>query len=117
MHLFRTNYQAAIWKCCLHALPTLPDPTKRGWVDDDGKLDRHSLDAVATSTICCLGSVGLQVCPFLQADTVYVHGKYIACTDMCCKLQSCSNQKQQEDEDDIVDLGYSDDDKDGQVDV
>ena len=36
---------------------------------------------------------------------------------MYCKLQSCSNQKQQEDEDDIVKLGDSDDDIDGQVDV
>ena len=41
----------------------------------------------------------------------------LACTDMCCKLQSCSNQKQQDDEDDIVELGDSDDDIDGQVDV
>ena len=33
------------------------------------------------------------------------------------KLQSCSNQKQQEDEDDIVELGDSDDDIDEQLDV
>ena len=33
----------------------------------------------------------------------------LACTDMCY-LQSCINQKQQEDEDDIVELGDSDDD-------
>ena len=44
-------------------------------IDDGGKLDRHSRDAVATSTRCCLGIVCLQVCPFLQADTMYVHGK------------------------------------------
>ena len=36
---------------------------------------------------------------------------------MCCKLQSCSIQKQQEHEDDIVELGDSDDDLDGQADV
>ena len=41
----------------------------------------------------------------------------LACTDMCSKLQSCSNQKQQEDEDDIVELGDSDDDIDEQFDV
>ena len=35
----------------------------------------------------------------------------VAFTDMCY-LQSCSNQKQQEDEDDIVELGDSDDDID-----
>ena len=28
IHLLRANYQAAIWKCCLHACPTKPDPTK-----------------------------------------------------------------------------------------
>ena len=58
-----------------HARPTLPDPTKCGWIDDDGNLDRHSLDAVATSTRSCLRIVGLRVCPFLQADKMYVHGK------------------------------------------
>ncbi len=36
---------------------------------------------------------------------------------MCWKLQSYSNQEQLEDEDDIVELGDSDDDIDGQVDV
>ena len=40
----------------------------------------------------------------------------LACTNMC-KLQSCSNQKQQEDEGDSVELGDSDDDIDEQVDV
>ena len=40
----------------------------------------------------------------------------LACTGMC-KLQSCSNQKQKEDEDDIVELGDSDDDIDEQVGV
>ena len=42
---------------------------------DIGKLDRQSLDADATSTICCLGIVGLPVCEFLQADKLYVHSK------------------------------------------
>ena len=34
-----------------------------------------------------------------------------------CKLQACINQKQQEAEDDSVQVGDSDDDIDGQVDV
>ena len=41
MHLLRDNYQAATWKCCLHARPTVPDPTKCGWIDNDGKLAIH----------------------------------------------------------------------------
>ena len=75
MHLLRANYQATIWNCCLYARPTLPDPSKCGRIEYEGKLDRHSLDVVATSTRCCLGIVGLHVCPFLQADKVYVHDK------------------------------------------
>ena len=39
----------------------------------------------------------------------------LACTSMRCKLHSSNNQKQQEDEDDIVELGDSDDDIYGQV--
>ena len=71
-------YLSASRKWCLHARPTLPDPTKCGWIDDDGNLDRHSLDAVANSTICCVVSVGSQVCPFLQAAKMYVHSNYIS---------------------------------------
>ena len=41
MHLHRANYQAAIWKYWMHARPTVPDPTKCGWIDDDGKLAIH----------------------------------------------------------------------------
>ena len=41
MHLVRANYQAAIWKCCMYARPTVPDPTKCGLIDDDGKLAIH----------------------------------------------------------------------------
>ena len=115
MHLLRANYQAAIWKCCLHARPAVPDPTKCGLIDDDGKLAIHwmrsppALDAVLELLACkCVRSCKLSTC------TCMAHG--LACTDMC-KLQSCSHQKQQEDEDDIVELGDTDDDIDEQVDV
>ena len=40
----------------------------------------------------------------------------IACTAMC-KLQPCTDQKQQEAEDDSVEVGDPDDDVDWQVDV
>ena len=115
MHLLRANYQAAIWKCCLHARPTVPDPTKCGLIDDDGKLTIHWMrsppapDAVLELLACkCVRSGKLSTC------TCMAHG--LACTDMC-KLLSCSNQKQQEDEDDIVELDDTDDDIDVQVDV
>ena len=115
IHLIRANYQTAIWKCCLHARPTVPDLTKCGWIDDDGKLAIHWMrsppapDAVLELLACkCVRSSKLSTC------TCMANG--LACTDMC-KLHSCSNQKQQEDEVDIVELGDSDNDIDEQVDV
>ena len=86
------------------------------WIlDDDGKLAIHWMrsppapDAVLELLACkCVRSCKLSTC------TCMAHG--LACTDMC-KLQPCSNQKQQEDEDAIVELGDSDDDIGEQVDV
>ena len=110
MHLLRANYQAAIWKCCLHAR------TKCGWIDGDGKLAIHWIwSPPASDAVLELLACKCVRCCKLLKYTSMVNG--LACTDMCCKLQSCSNQKQQEDEDDIVELGDSDDDIDGQVDV
>ena len=93
----------------------MPDPTKCGLIDDEGKLAIHwmrsppSPDAVWELLACkCVRSCKLSTC------TCMAHG--LACTDMC-KLQSCSNQKQQEDEDDIVELGDTDNDIGEQVDV
>ena len=90
-HLPRANYQAAIWKCCFHVRPTVPDPTNCGWIDDDGKLVIHWMrspparDAVLALLACkCVLSCKLPKC------TSKANG--LACTDMC-KLQSCSNQK------------------------
>ena len=108
-HLLRANYQVVIWKRCPHARPTVPDPTKCRLIDDDGKLVIHWMrspqapDAVLELLACkCVRSCKLSTC------TCNAHG--LACTDMC-KLQSCSNQKQQEDEYDIVELGGTDDER------
>ena len=65
--------------------------------------------AVLEFLVCkCVRSCKLTKCTCIASR--------LACTNIC-KLQSCSNHKQQEDEDDIVQLGDSDDDIDGQVDV
>ena len=61
MHLIRANYQAAIWKCCLPARPTVPNlPSVDGYVMMASSpftgYGRHQH---------CLGIVGLHVCPFL----------------------------------------------------
>ena len=76
--------------------PTMPDPTKCGWIDDDGKLASHwlrslpQLDADLELLACkCVRSCKL------STSTRMTNG--LACIYMC-KLQSCSNQKQKEDE-------------------
>ena len=76
MHLLRANCHAAIWKCCLYARPTVPDPTKCGCKDDDDKLAIHWMRSPPAPDAVGLGIVGLQVCPFLYAVNVYVHGKW-----------------------------------------
>ena len=74
-----------------------------------GRHQHQMADAVLELLACkCVRSCKLSTC------TCMAHG--LACTDMC-KLQPCSDQKQQEDEDDSVELGDSDDDIDEQVDV
>ena len=113
MHLLRANYQAVIWKCCLYARPIVPDPTKCGCIDDDATLAIHWMrsppapDAVLELLPCkCVRSCKLTKCTCIANGLAY--------TNMC-KLQSCSNQKQRED--DSVELGDSDDDIDEQVGV
>ena len=101
------NYHAAIWKCCLHGGPTVPDPTKCGWQARHWMRSPPAPDAVLELLACkYVRSSKLQKCTYMANG--------LACTDMC-KLQSFSNQRQQEDE--IVELGDSDDDIDEQVDV
>ena len=52
MHLIRANYQAAIWKCCLPALPTVPNHTKCG-------CGRHQHQILSWN--CWLASVSVPV--------------------------------------------------------
>ena len=93
----------------------MPDPTKWGWIDNDGKLAIHWMRSPPApgDVLELLACKCVRYCKLLPC-TCMANG--LACTDMC-KLQSCSNQKQQEDEDDIVELGGTDDDIDEQVDV
>ncbi len=71
-------------------------PTNCGRIDDDGKLAIHWMrsppapDAVLELFVCmCVRSCKLTKCTFVA--------NRLACTYMRCKLQSCSNRKQQED--------------------
>ncbi len=106
MHLIRANYQAAIWKCCLPARPTVPNPTKCGWRCDDGKLAIHWMRSPLApyAVLELLACKRVRSCKLPKCTCM---ANVLACADMC-KLQSCSSQKHQED--DIVELCDSDDD-------
>ena len=93
----------------------MPDPTKCGWADCDEKLVIHWMwsplapdDVLELLAPKCVRSSKLTKCTCVENG--------LACTYMC-KLQAYINQKQQEAEDDSVQVGDSDDDIDGQVDV
>ena len=110
MHTLRANYQAAVWKRCLQTKPTVPDPKGYGWTaDKDGFLDiewmrtTSATDAVLEMLSCkCKRSCSLPDCTCLANSLV--------CTDMC-KLQTCTNQRQNEEEDELdIELGNSDED-------
>ena len=93
MHLLRANYQAAIWKCCLHARPTVPDPTKCGLIDDDGNspftgCGRHQHQML--SWYCWLVSVSVPVsCQRVHAW----HMDYRAQTCASCSHEVTRNSR------------------------
>ena len=93
--------------------PTLPSVD--GWMMMASSIAIHWMrsppaqDAVLLLVCKCVRSYKLTECTCMANILAYRY--------MCCRLQSCSNHKQQEDEYDIVELGESDDDIDRQVDV
>ena len=112
MHVEWANYQAAIWNCCLQASPVVPSPTLHGWTDNDGKLAIHWMrsppapDVVLELLSCkCVRSCKLPDCRCLS--------NRLPCTDMC-KLQTCSNQKQDHDQQPYFELGESDEEYEDQ---
>eukprot|EP00745_Piridium_sociabile_P027749 TRINITY_DN44663_c0_g1_i3.p1 TRINITY_DN44663_c0_g1~~TRINITY_DN44663_c0_g1_i3.p1 ORF type:complete len:1606 (-),score=395.32 TRINITY_DN44663_c0_g1_i3:590-5317(-) len=96
MHVLRANYQAAIWSCSLQSQPAVPDPTESGWINDGGgQLAIHWMrtlpapEVVLELLACkCTRSCVLPNCSCLANG--------LHCTDLC-KLQTCSNQKQDDD--------------------
>ncbi len=108
-HSKRANYQAAIWKRCLHGDPKVPNPEKYGWVQNDGSLEIHWMtgspapSAVLELMSCsCTRSCHENICPCM------VHG--LKCTQMC-KAKNCGNQSV-EDENVHAEFETEDDDDD-----
>ena len=102
MHVLRANYQAAIWKACLEASPVTPKSTDHGWIEEEGQLKIHWMrsqpapDVVLDLLACkCARVWKLPSCTCLAIG--------LPSTDMC-KLQTCSNQKTETDEDEVFEV-------------
>lgn len=110
LHAQRANFQAAIWRRCLQAKPSVPSPTEHGWTEDDGNLAilwMRSAPApeVVLELLACKCS---RVCKLPSCTCL---GNGLVCTDMC-KLQTCTNQAAvQEQEDPEPDLEPDSDDE------
>ena len=112
LHVEWTNYQAAIWKSSLQSNPVVPSPTKHGWKEDEGKLAIYWMCSPPAPDVVlelltrnCVHSCKMPSC------TCSSNG--LACTDMC-KLQTCSDQKLQDDPEPDLELQESEDGKDEQ---
>ena len=100
---------AAIWRCSLQSQPAVRDPAENGWTTDgDGKLAIHWMrtppapQMVLDMLACkCARSCKLPNCSCLANG--------LHCTDLC-KLQTCSNQKSEDEP--RFELTNSDDDSD-----
>ncbi|KAG1659234.1 Programmed cell death protein 4 [Nymphon striatum] len=94
-HIYRANYQTAIWRRSLEKSPDIPSPVGNGWcmqVEEDGK--QHLLidwldvaiapDAVLQLLSCkCSRTCKNPACPCLENG--------LRCTDLC-RLLTCNNQ-------------------------
>ncbi|KAG1655497.1 hypothetical protein GQR58_024494 [Nymphon striatum] len=94
-HIYRANYQTAIWRRSLEKSPDIPSPVGNGWcmqVEDDSK--QHLLidwldvaiapDAVLQLLSCkCSRTCKNPTCPCLENG--------LRCTDLC-RLLTCNNQ-------------------------
>ena len=110
MHVQQANYQAAVWRCSLHATPEVPNPIDHGWIEDDSKLANHWMRSPPAPDVVlqllaykCTRSCKLPSC------TCLANG--LSCTDMC-KLQTCSNQKSDDEPNYTFEIGKSDDERD-----
>ena len=90
-HSKRANYQAAIWRHCLEAKPTVPSPDGNGWMID-GEIDVHWMDlppapqAILECLSCkCLGKCSSSRCT--------CKGNGLSCPGACqCRDNLCENR-------------------------
>ena len=106
MHVLRANYQAAIWRRGLQSQPIIPSPDGHGWRTNSGNglaiewmRGSPAPSAVLELLSCrCSRRCKLPDCQCLSNG--------LKCTDMC-KLQTCTNQKV-DDEEEVIEPIYED---------
>jgi len=104
MHVLCTNYQSTIWRQCLEPYqPAVPDPKGHGWTtDDDGSLAIETMQgSPAPDTVLQLMSCKCaSTCKHPDRTCL---ANQLKCTDMC-KLQTCTNQRSEDEEEVQVEL-------------
>ena len=110
MHVQRANYQAGVWRKCLEAKPHLPSPTECGWVMEDGNLAIKWMQGSPTpqAVLELLACKCVQACK--EGDCPCLDNGF-KCTYMC-KLQTCGNQRSEEELDLTNQHLFGDDDCD-----
>ena len=102
-HLLRANYQAAVWRRCLEAKPTIPSPDGHGWtvtssstgysVTIDWMDGLPAPSAVLELLSCQCKKVCSSGCPCVENQ--------LKCTDMC-RVKNCTNSYVDDDAEDFA---------------
>ncbi len=116
-HTLRANYQAAIWRRSLECFPDIPKPSEgHGWeLNSEGELIIQWMTGlpapdVVLSLISCKCA---RSCRQLDCSCMIIGLKCTA----ACKLQSCTNMAQEDDDyDDGADIEQDSDDCDSDCD-
>ncbi|KAJ8364810.1 hypothetical protein SKAU_G00136410 [Synaphobranchus kaupii] len=111
VHAFTGCDSAAVWSHCLEGQPDIPEPNRHGWkTDDKGMLMLDWMRgppapmAVLELMACKCGR------PCKLPDCSCLANK-LKCTEMC-KLQTCTNQREEDVEVAVTLDDYDDDDND-----
>jgi len=96
-HALRANYQAGIWKRSLETKSVIPDPEGNGWVKDDSSSIAIDWMAGTPAPEAVLEMMACQCKRVCKKGECGCIDNGLKCTPMC-KLQTCENQRNEEDE-------------------
>uniref|UniRef100_UPI00358F38F6 uncharacterized protein n=1 Tax=Myxine glutinosa TaxID=7769 RepID=UPI00358F38F6 len=110
MHAVMANYQAAIWQRSLTGKPSIQSPVdSNGWpLDDEGQLIVNwTTGPIAPDAV--LGFLSCKCKRICQLPSCQCMVNGLKCAD-ACRLETCDNMKDDDVNDDFIDLDNSDSD-------